>query len=153
MDLYTNHLHRRKQAGYSLIELMVVLTIVATLAAIAATIYAEYTLRAHVSGGIRLAAPVKFAVAEYFSRHHEFPDSNVTADIAEPGAYSDRDVKSITIDTVPATGTIVIAFNARGVVAEGDSVLLVPLRYHRTVLWQCTSKTLIRELLPSACRD
>ncbi|UCC57512.1 MAG: pilin, partial [Gammaproteobacteria bacterium] len=47
---------------------------------------------------------------------------------------------------------IVIVFNARGSVAAGDSVLLVPLKYHNTVLWQCTSKTLMKKLLPSACR-
>lgn len=141
------------QSGFSLVELLVVLVIVAILVTIALTSYAEYTLRARVSGGIRLSAPIKLAVSEYYSSHNEFPASNSIAGVAAPEDISDRDVHSITIDTAPRTGTISIAFNGRGSIAAGDTVLLVPLKYHHTVLWQCTSNTLIKNLLPAACRE
>ena len=141
------------QSGYSLIELLVVIVIVAILAALAVAVYADYTLRARVSGGILLAAPVKLAVAEYYSSQQIFPASNSIAGVAAPEEISDRDVRSVTIDTTPTTGTVVIAFNARGSVAEGDTVMLVPLKYYHTVLWQCTSKTLVKKLLPAACRE
>lgn len=143
---------RQIQYGFSLVELLVALAIIAILVTIAVTTYAEYSLRARVSGGIRLASPAKLAVAEYYSNHNEFPDSNTAAGIALPEEIADRDVQSVSIGPVPTTGTIVIVFNARGSVAAGDSVLLVPLKYHNTVLWQCTSKTLMKKLLPSACR-
>jgi hypothetical protein len=100
-----------------------------------------------------LAAPVKLAVSEYYSNHSEFPDSNSVAGIAAPEEIIDKDVQSVTITVAPTTGTVAIAFNARGSVAAGDMVLLVPLKYHNTVLWQCTSNTLIEKLLPAACRE
>jgi len=144
---------RQTQYGFSLVELLVTLAVIAILVTVAVTTYADYSLRARVSGGIRLASPVKLAVAEYYSNHNAFPASNSAAGIAPPEEITDQDIQSVSIGTVPTTGTVVIVFNSRGSVAAGDSVLLVPLKYHNTVLWQCTSKTLIKKLLPAACRD
>jgi len=141
------------QSGYGVIDLLFVLVLIVILAGFAAAGYAEYTLRARVSGGIILAAPVKLAVAEYYSTRNTFPVSNSMAGIAAPEDISDRDVYSVTITTVPVTGTIVVAFKARGSVAQGDSVLLIPLKYYKSVLWRCTSNTLIQQLLPAACRE
>jgi type IV pilus assembly protein PilA len=143
---------RQSQYGFGFIELLVSLAIISILITIAVTTYAEYSLRARVSGSIRLVSPAKLAVAEYYSSHNEFPASNAAAGIAPPEDISDEAVQSVSIGTVPTTGTIVVVFNSRGSVAAGDSVLLIPLKYHNTVLWQCTSKTLLKKLLPAACR-
>lgn len=145
-------LKTQKQSGFSLIELLIAMAIIGILTTIAMTTYLEYTQRARVSGGIRLASPVKLAVAEHFSNHDAFPDSNATAGINAPGAYLTTDVKLISIGLTPTTGTVTIAFNARGGISDGDSVLLVPIKYHNSVLWKCTSNTLITGLLPSTCR-
>lgn len=54
----------RPQAGFSLIELMIVVAIVAVLAAVAIPQYQDYVTRARWSGNLTQLEPVKLAIAE-----------------------------------------------------------------------------------------
>ena len=65
----------RKQlnAGFTLIELMIVVAIIGILAAIAIPAYQNYTVRAQVTEGLTLAGGWKAAVAEFFAQNGRFP--------------------------------------------------------------------------------
>lgn len=54
----------RAQAGFSLIELMIVVAIVAVLAAVAIPQYQDYVTRARWSGNLTQLEPIKLAIAE-----------------------------------------------------------------------------------------
>lgn len=56
----------KKEFGFTLIELMIVVAIIGILAAIAIPAYQDYTIRAKVSEGLTLAATAKTAVSEGF---------------------------------------------------------------------------------------
>lgn len=56
----------RKQQGFTLIELMIVVAIVGILAAIAIPAYQDYTIRAKVTEGLSTVAPAKTSVSEYY---------------------------------------------------------------------------------------
>ena len=66
----------KKQQGFTLIELMIVVAIIGILAAIAIPAYQDYTIRAQVSEGLNLAGGAKAAVSEYTMDRGLFPTSN-----------------------------------------------------------------------------
>ena len=60
---------RRNQKGFTLIELMIVIAIIAILMAYALPAYRDYTIRAKLGEGNAMAAAVKMAVNEAFVRN------------------------------------------------------------------------------------
>src|SRR6185312_1481435 len=71
------------QKGFTLIELMIVVAIIAILAAIAIPAYQDYVIRSQVSEGMSLADGAKTAVAEFFSNNGGYPNSNASAGLSK----------------------------------------------------------------------
>jgi type IV pilus assembly protein PilA len=72
---------QKKQQGFTLIELMIVIAIVGILAAIALPAYQDYTVRAKVSEAMVNLAEAKTTIAEYYSANNSFPPSAASAGI------------------------------------------------------------------------
>ncbi len=54
----------RKQSGFTIIELMIVVAIIGILAAVALPAYQDYTVKAKVSEAVSVSAPARLAMGE-----------------------------------------------------------------------------------------
>lgn len=72
----------KKQAGFTLIELMIVVAIIGILAAIALPAYQDYTIRAKVSECSGIIAACKTSVSEYYASENAMPADNTEAGCA-----------------------------------------------------------------------
>ncbi|MDH3934084.1 MAG: pilin [Gammaproteobacteria bacterium] len=142
----------RQQSGFTLIELVISLGIIAVLATLALTSYSRHSQRASISTGLALIAPLKLFVYEYYIKNSKFPDSNGQAGLFSASNYSNSHVRSIRVSADPAPGTISIAYKGDRAISEGDSLLLIPSASTSGIRWRCTSFTLLGNLLPANCR-
>ena len=72
----------KKQQGFTLIELMIVVAIIGILAAVALPAYQDYTVRAKVSECSGIIAACKTSVSEYYASEGTLPTDNTEAGCA-----------------------------------------------------------------------
>jgi len=141
----------KKQQGFTLIELMIVVAIIGILAAIAIPAYQDYTIRAQVSEGLNLSGAAKAAVTEYYQDQGAFPADNATAGLEAAGAILGKYVTGV---AVGAGGIITVSYglDANANIA-GATLTMTPLDNTGSVSWDCAAGAiLVAKWLPAACR-
>ena len=144
----------KKQQGFTLIELMIVVAIIGILAAIAIPAYQDYTIRAQVSEGLSLAAGAKAAVSEVVMDTGLFPTGNATAGIAIANTIMGKYVSQV---AVSSTGIVQVSYggvDAHPLIPSTAILQLSPLTNTGSVQWACkpSGTTIAAKHLPSACR-
>lgn len=134
----------KKQQGFTLIELMIVVAIIGILAAIAIPAYSDYTRRAKVSELILAASTPKMTIAEFAQVEGTLTDSGSGVDINEAGYVTGGDV----------TDDGVITVTSSSIIGGGTdvTVTLTPARNatNNIVTWTCSGTP--SSVLPANCR-
>ena len=143
----------KKQQGFTLIELMIVVAIIGILAAIAIPAYQDYTIRAQVSEGLNLAAGAKAAVSEYTMDRGAWPDDNQQAGLA----INATDINGSYVTSVGVVSEIITVTYGGSQPAHsaiaGQTITLTGTINAGSVEWDCASGGVIQaKHLPAACR-
>jgi len=142
----------KKQQGFTLIELMIVVAIIGILAAIAIPAYQDYTIRAQVSEGLNLSGGAKAAVTEFYQDRGILPATNLVAGLAANTEIQGKYVDQVTV----TAGVISVRYgNDAHTIISGDTIELTPDTSNPgSVAWVCDSPAAAIENkhLPAACR-
>lgn len=137
----------QSRQGFTLIELMIVVAIVAILAAVALPAYQNYTVRARVAEGLALASAAKVKVVENAANGNDF-DSDWNPPIGS------RNVSSVTVDG--ASGIITVTMATRGgggtLVFEPSPTLVAGTPPASNIRWSCSGGTMQPSQRPPECR-
>lgn len=144
----------RNENGFTLIELMIVVAIIAILAAIALPAYQDYLVRAQVSEGFSLTSGAKVAVEEYHWATGVAPTSNEEAGLEDAGNITGRYVSAVTIGE---GGSITVAFggaDTNAKIAASELQLVPDWSGNGSTVWNCDGPgtTLDAKYLPTVCR-
>jgi type IV pilus assembly protein PilA len=151
--------HRRAQAGFTLIELMITVAIIGILASIALGQYRDYTRRAKMSEVVLAISNCKARISESFLSLPAPPSSGSAwgCDTTPPTRYA-------TSVSTSADGAIRVTIANLDPAVNGLHMHLVPARSNGAALtaadvgtgvgqWLCGSDIdQVRNLLPSNCR-
>jgi len=138
----------KKQQGFTLIELMIVVAIIGILAAIAIPAYQDYTIRAQVSEGLNLAGGSKVAVTEFYQDTGGWPADNAAAGIEAAANINGKYTTQVAV----LAGAITVTYGASAnTKVAGGTLTLTPTDNTGAVEWACTA-SFANKWLPASCR-
>ena len=156
---------QKRQTGFTLIELMIVIAIIGILAAVALPVYSSYTDRAKASEVLLAAATCRNAVTEVYSYAGTLPAANAwgcgendnATTAVGPTQYvlgvvtSAAGVITVNADTVNllGTGSAVGTLTLTPFPSAGATAMALGDNVYR---WECSADGTMIPLAPSTCK-
>ncbi len=146
-------MNNKKQKGFTLIELMIVIAIIAILMSYAIPAYRDYTVRTKVGEGLSISAGLRSHISEAWVSSEDITtyssgNNGIPLAASVTGSY----VSQVAV----AGGAIQVTF-ANDPTITGETLTLTPLppgvggNGGSNLFWDCTS-SLENRYLPSNCR-
>ncbi len=143
---------RNDGAGFTLIELMIVVAIIGLLAAIAIPAYQDYLARAQMAEAVELMAGAKTPMAEFYGNNGRWPAEPLSVMGVTDGRYVSNitmDNASGTSESLTLTATMKASSSSIASGIAGKTVLM--LTTNGGTAWTCSSGTIAGRYLPGAC--
>ena len=150
--------NNRSARGFTLIELMITVAVVAILVALSVPAYLDYTVRSKIAECINGSAVAKLGISEYRQSLGAWPNDLESAGLESAG----RSYFCTAINNYQsATGTFTIDIDESKVGLNFLSSEVAPIMtptatLQNTIIWNCSRGTTAAEnlkYLPSTCRD
>jgi type IV pilus assembly protein PilA len=149
---------KRVSKGFTLIELMIVIAIVAILLALALPAYQDYTIRAKVTEGLSLGASPKLAVSETCQSDPLATPATDSGYAFLAGTDDDDYVDTIVISGDCAAPIVTITTKNTGASSAGgaDPILVLTGDVQAgsgQIEWDCTTGAGLPQHVPTSCRS
>ena len=137
---------KKAQAGFTLIELMIVVAIIGILAAVALPAYQDYTVRGRVSELAILGGAMKGTITENIASAGGTIGAGMCKGVVNVSIPTTNTVSAICNDT---TGAVVVTGTAK---ANGVTLTLTPTvnTTDGVVKWTCVGS--VAKFVPAECR-
>jgi prepilin-type N-terminal cleavage/methylation domain-containing protein len=138
---------KRFQAGFTLLELMMVIAIIGVMATMAIPALQNYMVRARVMEGFEMAMPARMAVEETYLSQHRFPRLQQETNFSPPAPTTN--VASIEI--AANNGQVIINYTEK---AGNGSLIFSPMvSEDGQITWDCKAGSLAMQYRPQVCRE
>ena len=143
----------QQQDGFTLLEILIALSIVSILAVVAVPLYLDYKVRTEIIEGFVIAEQVKVMVVEFHANTGTWPGSNTEAALELPGFYKTKYVDNITVTSNAATVFITITYSIPALGANNTIIMTSSGTGSEMIKWSCQQGSVLQRFRPAPCRS
>ncbi len=143
--------------GFSLLEILVALSIISVMLMIAIPLYSDYVTRTKVSEGTSIVTNVLLRVEETYRETGYWPRNNDEAGVGEPENFATTWVKQVIVSHDEAgISQVRVVYNHAtlgGNIPENTDIIFNPESGAYVTKWTCLNGSLQSYYRPLHCRD